>query len=249
MPLRGLSLIYTMLWALALLAATPAHAVSEDFFGVNGQMLPTLPADQQERHLAAMAAGGLQVVRRDASWGYAEPSPPDPGTGAHTYRWDEFDEQVALYARHGLRWLPIIDYSTAWSGRIAGDYFSPPADPRPYAAYAAAIARRYGRGGNFWRVHPELPELPVRKYEIWNEQNTEHFWRGQADAPERYAELYLAARGAIKAVDPGARVIVGGLALENAGVTDPDDFVRRMYRHHPDLVGNVDAIGFHPYTT
>jgi hypothetical protein len=114
--------------------------------------------------------------------------------------------------------------------------------------YAAAVARRYGRGGDFWRKHPELPQLPVTKYEIWNEQNTEYFWRGQADAPEYYAELYLAARAAIKAVDPGARVIVGGLALENTGVTDPDDFVTRMYRHRPELAGNVDAIGFHPYT-
>ena len=88
----------------------------------------------------------------------------------------------------------------------------------------------------------------MTKYEIWNEQNTDHFWRGQADAPEYYAELYLAARAAIKAVDPDARVIVGGLALENTGVTDPDDFVTRMYRHRPELAGNVDAIGFHPYT-
>jgi hypothetical protein len=88
----------------------------------------------------------------------------------------------------------------------------------------------------------------VTKYEIWNEQNTQHFWHGQADAPEYYAELYLAARAAIKTVDPHARVIVGGLALENAGVTDPDDFLTRMYRHRPELAGNVDAIGFHPYT-
>jgi hypothetical protein len=237
-----------MLCALALATATPASAAPDDFFGVNGQMLPLLTAEQQERHVAAMAAGGLQFVRRDASWDHVEPKPPNPVTGAHAYEWDELDQQVALYAGHGLRWLPIIDYSTAWSGRTPGDYFSPPADPRQYAAYAAAVARRYGRGGDFWRKRPELPQLPVTKYEIWNEQNTEHFWRGQADAPEYYAELYLAARAAIKAVDPDARVTVGGLALENTGVTDPDDFITRMYRHRPELAGNVDAIGFHPYT-
>jgi hypothetical protein len=248
MRLWRLSLLSTMLCALACAAATPALAVPEDFFGVNGQMLPLLSTQQQERHVAAMATGGLQFVRRDASWDHVEPNPPDPVTGGHAYNWDELDRQVALYAGHGLRWLPIIDYSSAWSGRIRGDYFSPPADPRQYAAYAAAVARRYGRGGDFWRERPELPQLPVTKYEIWNEENTEFFWRGQSNAPEYYADLYLAARGAIKAVDPQARAIVGGLALENTGVTDPDDFVTRMYRHRPGLVGNVDGIGFHPYT-
>src|SRR5918995_1466367 len=248
MRLRRFSLHSTVLCALAFAAAPPAHAVPEDFFGVNGQMLPLLSPQQQQRHLAAMAAGGLQFVRHDASWVHAEPEPPDPVTGAHAYRWDELDRQVALYAANGLRWLPIIDYSTAWSGRLPGDYFSPPADPRQYAAYAAAVAQRYGRGGHFWREHPELPQLPVTKYEVWNEQNTDHFWRDQADAPEYYAELYLAARAAIKAVDPDARVVVGGLALENTGVTDPDDFITRMYRHRPELLGKVDAVGFHPYT-
>jgi hypothetical protein len=245
---RRFALLSTLLCALACATATPAGAVPEDFFGVNGQMLPLLSAQDQQRHLAAMAAGGLQFVRHDASWVHVEPEPPDPVTGAHAYNWDVLDRQVALYAGNGLRWLPIIDYSTAWSGRIRGDYFSPPADSRQYAAYAAAVARRYGQGGDFWRERPQLRQLPVTKYEIWNEENTEFFWRGQADAPERYAELYLAARGAIKAVDPDARVIVGGLALEKTGVTDPDDFVTRMYRHRPELVGNVDAVGFHPYT-
>ncbi len=248
MRLWRLSLLSTMLCALACVAATPADAVPEDFFGVNGQMLPLLSPQQQERHVAAMAAGGLQFVRRDGSWDRVEPNPPDPVSGSHAYNWDELDRQVALYAGHGLRWLPIIDYSTSWSGRIRGDYFSAPADPRQYAAYAAAVARRYGRGGDFWRERPELPQRPVTKYEIWNEENTEFFWRGQATAPEYYADLYVAARGAIKAVDPQARVIVGGLALGNTRVTDPDDFVTRMYRHRPELVGNVDGIGFHPYT-
>src|SRR5215207_871517 len=98
MRLRRFSLLTTMLCALAFTAATPARAVPEDFFGVNGQMLPLLTAQQQERHLAAMAAGGLQFVRRDASWVHAEPTPPDPVTGAHAYKCDEFDPQVALYA-------------------------------------------------------------------------------------------------------------------------------------------------------
>jgi len=230
-----------------LAAAAPAAAATEDFFGVNGQRVFNLPSSTWDAHLATMSSRGLQVVRRDASWEIAEPNPPDPSTGAHRYVWTGFDQQVAAYARHGLRWLPIVDYSAPWAASIRGDVKSPPARDADYAAYAVALARRYGRGGSFWREHPDLPQLPVRRYEIWNEQNAEYFWRSQSTAPERYAELYAAARSALKAVDPSARVIVGGLALENAGVTDENAFVKRMYAHRPNLRGSVDAIGFHPY--
>jgi hypothetical protein len=231
-----------------LAAACPAAASHEDFFGVNAQGVFNLPSSSWDAHLAAMSRGGLQLVRRDASWGSAEPSAPDPSTGAHRYVWSSFDDKVAAYARHGLRWLPIVDYSAGWAASIPGVAFSPPAHDSDYASYAAALARRYGRGGSFWSAHPELPQLPVTRYEIWNEENTAYFWKSQDTAPERYADLYLAARSAIKAVDPFARVIVGGLALANTGVTSEADFVRRMYAHRPDLKGNVDAVGFHPYT-
>jgi hypothetical protein len=73
------------------------------------------------------------------------------------------------------------------------------------------------------------------------------FWHPQERAPEEYAHLYAAARDTIRGVDPDARVVLGGLALANADVIPEAEFVQRMYRERPDLQGNVDAIGFHPY--
>ena len=57
----------------------------------------------------------------------------------------------------------------------------------------------------------------------------------------------MAARAAIKPVDPQARVVVGGLALGNNGGADEIQFLQRMFAHRPDLKGNVDAVGLHPY--
>jgi hypothetical protein len=88
----------------------------------------------------------------------------------------------------------------------------------------------------------------VTRYEIWNEQNASRFWHPQEGGAETYADLYLATRQAIRAVDPAARVMIGGLALSNVDVTDESAYVEAMYAHRPDLRGNVDAIGFHPYT-
>ena len=229
---------------LLLIAGTAsAEAAYSGFYGVNAQDLFLLPSSTWDAHLAAMRAGGLDLVRRDASWQTAEPTAPV--NGVHTYQWSHFDTQVAAYARHQLRWLPIIDYSTTWSGLVPGSLFSRPARIQDFTAYATALARRYGRGGAFWRAHPELPQMPVTRYEVWNEEDTDYFWRPQAAAPERYADLYLATRSALHAADPVANVMVGGLTRPN-GVF-PTAFVQRMYAHRPDLRGHVDSFGFHPY--
>jgi hypothetical protein len=227
------------------LSAPSAVADSDGFFGVNAQALFDLSAGRVEAHLEVMADSGLELVRRDASWDVAEPEPPVGGR--HSYRWERFDREVAAYARHGLRWLPIVDYSTAWSGQIAGDFFSAPARPDDYAAYAGALAARYGERGSFWREHPQLPQLPVTRFEIWNEPNAELFWHPTHRAAERYAELFLAAHAAIRQAAPSARVLVGGLALGNHAVRDEHDFIETMVRHRPELVGAIDAVGFHPY--
>ena len=226
-------------------SAGSRSARTDGFFGVNAQALFGLSAGRVDAHLGVMADSGLELVRRDASWDAAEPQAPEGGR--HSYVWDRFDREVAAYARHGLRWLPIVDYSTPWSGAIAGDVFSAPARTGDFAAYAGALAERYGAGGSFWAEHPELPRLPVTRFEIWNEPNAELFWHPTERAAERYAELYLAARAAIRQVDPSARVLVGGLALGNQGVLDENDFIATMVRHRPELVDAVDAVAFHPY--
>jgi len=231
------------LWLAA--GAQPAHAAFGDVYGVNAQDVLRLPESSWDGHINAMVGGGLTRVRSDANWEQVEPAAP-AAPGAHRYDWSGLDRQVAALARHGVRWHPIVSYGTTWAGQVPGDSLTPPrvAD---FAAYANALARRYGRGGSFWAEHPSLPEWPVTRYEIWNEPNAAQFWRPQERAPERYADLYLAARSSLHRVDPAARAIVGGLALSNPGVISADSFIRRMYRHRPDLRGNVDAVGFHPY--
>jgi len=229
--------------------ATKAHAnAPAGFYGVNVQQVFNGPSSGWTTDLSAMANGGLQLARIDARWNNVEPDPPSGGS--HDYDWSMYDGIVQGLAQQGLRWLPIVDYSTTWSGVSPGDTLSAvaPAHYADFAAYAAALAQRYGPNGSFWQSHPSLPPVPVTEYEIWNEENSTVFWHQQAGNAEQYADLYMAARGAIKGVSPQARVYVGGLALANPPtVTDEVDFVRRMYAHRPDLAGNVDGIGLHPY--
>jgi hypothetical protein len=221
--------------------ATPRALVPHpsEMFGVsvNRVFNDDLNPAHWDASLAAVRASGIRQARGDAFWMWAEPSAPV--AGVHEYRWALLDAQAAALAKHGLRWLPVLDYSALWAASDRSDYHSPPISNDDYAAYAKAFAERYGQGGAFWAQHPELTPLPVTTYEIWNEPNGSWAWRPAPDAAV-YADMYLRARAAIHAVDRGATVVVGGLVAHTR-------FVRLMYAARPDLRGHVDAIGWHAY--
>ena len=215
-------------------------AAAPEQFGANVNLLfngQLLSGERLDAELAALRATGATLARSDAPWEVSEPSPPD--NGVHRYDW-AFDDRIAgALAAHGLRWLPIIDYSAVWAQSLPGRDHSPPTSDVDYAAYAAAVAARYGQGGSFWRAHPGLTALPVRELEIWNEPDSRLFWIPAPDAA-RYALLYAAARDAIHAVDPGARVLVGGL-------TDEPTFLPAMLAADPSVRRRIDAVAIHPY--
>jgi hypothetical protein len=218
--------------------ALPAPAV--EAFGVNVNRLfddfSYTPA-QIGAQLQAVHATGATLARSDALWEATEPRAP--AGRRHTYDW-AFDDQIAgSLAASGLTWLPVIDYTAPWAQSIPGQDHSPPRSDAGYAAYAAAFAARYGAAGTFWLAHPALTARPVTAVEIWNEPDSGAFWTPAPDAGA-YAALYLAARGAIDAIDPSMRVIVGGLSV-------PNTFLPAMARAQPALRGHVDGVAIHPY--
>jgi hypothetical protein len=236
----------TLALALVLAIAAPAAAAEPDplpalGINVNRVMNDAFDTDRWDFHLGLVAADGIHLSRTDAFWQDAESNPPQ--NGVHTYDWAMSDFRARSLVRNGQRWLPVLDYSARWaSSDPGGSEHAPPVDNADYAAFAAGFARRYGRGGSYWAEHPELPRLPVTTYEIWNEPNLGWFWQPAPDAA-RYADMYVRARAAIRAVDPAATVVVGGLLADGA-----DDYVRAMYAARPDLRGNVDGLGLHPYS-
>jgi hypothetical protein len=119
---------------------------------------------------------------------------------------------------------------------------------------ARALAARYVPGGPFWREHPDLPVEPVEDFEIWNEPNFGAFWCPHPD-PARYAPLLGRSAAAIHSVDPGAKVMLGGLAgfrrSQHApgGSTElsPGDFLTALVHARPSLRRAVDVVGVHSY--
>ncbi len=218
--------------------AQPAPASEQ--FGANVNRLFNdlvyTPA-QIDAQLQAFRQTGATVARSDALWEFAEPRAPV--NGAHHYVWS-FDDMIAgSLAAHGLQWLPILDYTAGWALSVVGQDHSPPRSATAFASFAAAFASRYGTGGTFWRERPNLRAKPISTYEIWNEPDNQEFWVPVPNAAQ-YGDLYLFARAAIKAVDPAARVIVGGL-------TNISRFLPAMLQARPDLAGHIDGVAIHPY--
>jgi hypothetical protein len=246
---RQPAVLILVLGGLAACTSFPAAARGggvDGFYGVNAQPLFAGGTNGWGTQLSAMEAGGLQLVRADARWSSVEPGRPSGGT--HDYDWSSTDAVVQALAERDLRWYPVLDSSPLWAGDGVGDQSPAAAHESDFAEFAGALAARYGRGGSFWGTHPSLDAMPVLDYEIWNEENSTAFWPSQGDAPARYADLYLLARQAVHVVDPQARVVIGGLALVNPPLAlDEVGFLKGMLAHRPDLAGQVDGIGLHPY--
>lgn len=209
-------------------------------FGINANRLfndRNYSPQQIASQLRALQATGATLARSDALWEATEPAAPVGGV--HRYDW-AFDDSIATaLAQHGLQWLPIVDYSAPWAESLAGQDHSPPTSLADYAAYAGSLAARYGKGGAFWRAHPELEARPVDTFELWNEPDNPTFFKPRPD-PGRYAAMYTLARAAILAADSSARVIVGGL-------TAAPSFMPEMLAAAPDLRGHIDGVAIHPY--
>ena len=221
-------------------AVPPQPPPPTEEFGANTGRLfndRTYTPAEIDGQLAALGATGATVARSDAQWEASEPAAPSGGV--HHYDW-RFDDSIAGgLAAHGLGWLPIIDYSAPWAQSVPGVDHSPPASAADYAAYAGALAKRYGPGGSFWAENPQLTPQPVRAYEVWNEPDNPAFWSPAPNAGA-YAALYLRARAAIDASQPRARVLVGGL-------THPASFMAAMVAAAPELTGKLDGVAIHPY--
>jgi hypothetical protein len=172
---------------------------------------------------------GIGWLRVDLSWDEVQHQSP----GA--YDWSPVDRLVDVASARGLRILAILDRTPPWARPAGCDSDTcAPADPSQFAAFAAAAARRYAL-------------LGVRTWEIWNEPNIDIFWKPSPDVA-RYVALLRPTVAAIRDVDPGARVISGGLSSAGTapGMIAGLDFLRAFAALGGP--GLVDAVGFHPYS-
>ncbi|MGO9957530.1 MAG: hypothetical protein ACLP50_16430 [Solirubrobacteraceae bacterium] len=201
---------------------TGGAAVPQGFVGVDvdGPLLDSGTGVDLAQQLRSMVSSGVESVRVAFDWAAAQPYqswsqvPADDESQFTDVDGSPIDFQstdtfVGDAARDGISLLPIVLYAPAWDARTNPDGFATPLRDGPYAAYLTALIGRYGPHGSFWGENPQIPKLPIRGWQIWNEPNISIYWPQPFAAG--YVSLLRAAHAAIKRADPGAEVVLGAL--------------------------------------
>jgi hypothetical protein len=239
-------------------AKAPAK-VPAGFVGVVGDgPLIEDPSADFGGQLNTMVVNGVQTLRTSFNWAGAQPyqsfaDVPKAELSRFTDEggvptdWSTIDLMVTLAAERRIALVPVVLFAPVWDARHPGEsapghptlLSSPPTDPRPYADFTAALARRYGAGGTFWRDHSEIAAQPIRYWQIWNEPNLTTFWSDQPFEHD-YVELLRLSREAIRSVDPSAKIVLAGLTNTSWKA------LAKIYGAGGR--GLFDVAAFHPFT-
>jgi hypothetical protein len=190
-------------------------------------------------------------------WSQIEPIKSDPPV----YHWEMVDESGLQNANsRGLRVIATVKFAPSWAQKIPGVICGPilQNELARFAQFMQAVVQRYSSypyNVKFWEMgnEPDIdPALvpPDIGYGCWGDANDDYYGGGY------YAEMLKAVYPVIKAEDPRAQVLLGGLLLD----CDPEHppagkdcksakFLEGILRHNGANDGSnyFDIVSFHGY--
>jgi polysaccharide biosynthesis protein PslG len=234
-----------------------AQALPAGFWGIVPQS--SLSSEQMQR----LGRGGVESLRIPIGWPSVQPNM------GGAFDWSGPDHQVEEAAKAGIKVLPFLSGAPEWAvlpKRVpgAGGLKAPGHLPvsgaarTGWTAFLTAAVARYGPTGSFWSEHPEVPSRPIREWQIWNEPNFKYFVA--KPNPAEYGQLVKISSTALRAVDPGAQIVLAGLFSRPKGSRDArtgkhrslnwyaSDFVDAMYKRTPAIKTRFQGAALHPYT-
>ena len=217
-----------------LLLGLPATAIAtgpgQAFFGMQSHSVPTA------KDVAMMKRGGVGTLRAvfdGGIMGFPEAA-----------RWGSYDALMASAARQQIEVLPVLIGIPGNRPRLNRPRTRP--QRMSWARFVDGVAARYGRGGSFWELHPELEPMPITAYQVWNEPNLPAYWR-PADDAAGYLRLVRLTRARLRAIDPKASIVLAGLPDSRLG-TRMLDYVRAIYAQ-PRARALFDVVALNPYAS
>jgi hypothetical protein len=215
-------------------AAASASAAPNPFYGAVGTYFPG------QADLNRVATAGAGTFRAQIDWKFVEPTP-----GALTFY--SMDVLVGEAAKAGVTLLPDLLGVPRWISRNPSRLpIRTAAQRQAWSSLLTEYARRYGANGTLWAEHPELPKRPITTWEIWNEPNLGSSVGGKP-SPRKYVKFLRLSSDALKAGDPAAQVLTGGLfPYQQRNGMKLTKYLNAMYRV-PGAAAAFDAVGVHPY--
>ena len=161
-----------------------------------------------------MQEGRVGTIRLVIPWGALAPDEKD----AKQVDFSSVDPILLSAAENGVRVVPTIYGTPTWVAEGLDGYdcdpgcgpYAPTSDEAlaAWKDFVDQLVERYGPDGDLWTAHPELDRVPVRSWQIWNEQNSPTFYQPEVD-PASYERLLDTASEAIKDRDPVAEAPIG----------------------------------------
>ncbi len=195
-------------------AAARLAPIMQPRYGANVALEQYSTDAELQRALQQVRDLGLGVLRQRLPWTEIEPR-----QGA--YDWAPWDRVVAAADAAGMPLILVLDTSPAWARKAsdADNPLAPAMHHEDYARFVGAAAERY-RGR-------------VLAYQIWDSPNVAPHWGRAEIDPGAYVAMLRLASAAVRAADPAALVLAGGMApnTETRGRNMGDVlFVRELCR-------------------
>lgn len=232
---------------LTMAPASSSATVPREFYGV-------IPITQlTPAAIDAMGRARVGTLRVIARWPEIEPAPG-------SYDWSYLDLVVGNAARNGIRVLPYPYGTPSWVGVDCGGLSAgecervPPIGSKQareaWKAFLRNLVGRYGPGGEFWALNPDVPQLPIAHYQPWNEPSSPTYWQPEPSS-KKYGELVKLSHEAITSVDPQARIILAGLFGTPQGDLGSRNvmwkYLGRLYKVK-GIERAFDGVALHPYS-
>ena len=208
---------------LAVLACAPAAFGAE--IGVNVSGPPTTGASTPPNAGAGARYMDRLKPRWVREWLWWSSTEPTPGAVQGDVL-SRLGASAAALQAAGTKTDLVIVGAPQWASG-SSDPLTPPADPNAMARFLAKVAGHPAMGGH------------IAAYEIWNEEDAPLWMRG-APSPAVYAGMLRAVYPAIKAADPSATVLVGGLTGNDYAYLD------QLYAN--GAKGSFDGVAVHTDT-
>ena len=202
----------------------------------------------ESQGLSQAVNGGVYWVRFDAfDWHRIEPVQTVPST----FHWKNVaEDSLVRAAQNGLNVIAVVKYTPGWAQKYPGSACGPIKNTAfaEFAEFLTEAVNRYKAPPyniKYWELgnEPDTPILYTKNvFGCWGEVGDPYF------GGEFYAQMLKAAYPAIKAADPQAQVLIGGLMLDN-----PDGKTKNAPRFLEGILRGgggpfFDAVSFHSYS-
>ncbi|MCK4827856.1 hypothetical protein KA005_69650, partial [bacterium] len=244
------------------------NATSEPDFQLESSSMSEI-ADQQEssammigtesHHLGLkggeelLVGSGLQLVRYNALlWQKVEPNSGDR-------QWDavaELESKLINAADFGLSTILIVRGTPSWAQKVPGAACGPVRQDKlaDFASFLSDAVSRYSSppfNVKFWELgnEPDVDPSLVRPNSVfgcWGDNSDPYYGGGY------YAEMLKVVYPAIKAADPEAKVLIGGLLLDCDPTYPPEGKDCKPGKYLEGILRNgggeyFDIVSFHGY--